>query len=134
MGTWAAVVKSGVAFSFGIAAALLASCDTPRQYAEIIAPQNGWWENAPTTDDYKAAYPTSAVVNNISGQVMLICLILPTRHVDCAVQSETPQNWGFGDAALVLSQDFVTKPADQDQRLKIGSRIRVPVRFVVPPD
>ena len=121
-------MKFGAAGFFSLVGVLLSGC-VAGEPATVIAPANRWWENAPSPDAYAAVYPTAAFYQGLSGRVILNCLILPARKLDCFVQSETPADYGFGDAALSLSHDFVVRPADQDKRLKIGSRIGVPVRF-----
>jgi hypothetical protein len=121
-------IETAAAGALCIAVALLSGC-VAGEPATVLAPVNGWWENAPGPDDYAAVYPSAAMYQGVSGRVILNCLILPSRKLDCFVQSETPDTFGFGDAALTLSHDFVVRPVDQDKRLKIGSRIAVPVRF-----
>jgi len=57
---------------------------------------------------------------------------LPDRHLNCVVEREAPPDLEFGKAALFLSRDFVVKPDQQDPRLKIGSRIMIPIIFSTP--
>ena len=121
-------MKYRVALLLSIAGAFLASCVSGED-AQITSPESGWWENAPSADDILAVYPTKAYYSWTDGRVVLNCLILPKRSLDCVVQSETPPAFGFGEAALSLSHIFVVRPVEKDPRLRIGSRIVVPIEF-----
>lgn len=123
-----------VGLMLGLMAAMLAaSCETfEDEYYyersgpdEIIAP--GFYERLPTADQLYAAYPENALVNNVKARVILLCTVQPSRALSCAVENEGVQGWGFGAAALKVSQLFlVAKGAAQP-----GQQVRVPIRFEV---
>ncbi len=72
-------------------------------------------------------YPRRAITRNMEGQVVLDCLVNTSGALGCAVVSETPANWGFGDAALRISRDYRMSPAMRD-----GAPVEGRYRMVVP--
>ncbi len=72
-------------------------------------------------------YPSRALARNITGAVILNCLVEVSGALNCAVESETPANWGFGDAALRISRDYRMVPALRDgHAVEARYRMRVP--------
>jgi len=72
-------------------------------------------------------YPRRALARDISGQVLLDCLVDTNGALNCAIVSETPTNWGFGQAALRIAQDHRMVPASRDGQAVHGRyRMRVP--------
>lgn len=83
------------------------------------------WSQRPR--DLARYYPRRAMANNVEGQVVLDCLVNVAGALSCRVVSETPANWGFGDAALRISRDYAMVPASRDGQLVEGRyRMRVP--------
>lgn len=77
--------------------------------------------------DLARYYPRRAIPREIEGEVLLDCLVSTTGALNCAVLSETPQNWGFGEAALRIARDHRMVPATRDGRPVEGRyRMRVP--------
>lgn len=123
-----------VALALGMAAAAMtAGCEMleddygyeyERARADTIeAP--GFYERLPTADQLYAAYPEEALRQGVKARVMLLCTVQPSRALSCAVESEGTAGWGFGAAAMTVSQHFlVAKNAAQP-----GQRVRVPIRF-----
>ena len=50
---------------------------------------------------------------------------------DCKVAEETPGAFGFGAAALKLSQYFRIRPETEDGQAVDGAQVRVPLTFGV---
>lgn len=77
--------------------------------------------------DLARYYPARPLARNITGEVVLECLVDTNGVLNCAVASETPANWGFGDAALRIARDYRMVPAMQDGQAVEGRyRMRVP--------
>ncbi len=92
---------------------------------EITTP--AWAERAPTAQQIYQAYPSNAVVQGVTARVILLCTVAQTRALSCAVENEGVPGWGFGAAALKVSQLFLVKQG----AIAVGQQIRVPIRFEV---
>ena len=73
-------------------------------------------------------YPRRAMERGVEGQVVLDCSVTNTGLLNCAVVSETPRNWGFGEAALRISRDYQMVPATRDG-VPIEGRYRMVAPF-----
>ena len=74
-----------------------------------------------------AYYPRRAEDRGVTGEVVLDCLVSTIGRLDCGVVSETPRNWGFGQAALAISRYHGMAPATEDGIAVLGRyRMRVP--------
>lgn len=90
--------------------------------AEITNPR--WLRRPQSLASY---YPRRALARDISGQVLLDCLVDTNGALNCAIISETPLNWGFGEAALRIARDHRMVPATHDGQAVQGRyRMRVP--------
>lgn len=100
----------------------------PQTWSGPPGPQvitNPRWLRQPR--DLARYYPPRALARSITGQVVLDCLVDANGALNCAVASETPTNWGFGDAALRISRDYRMVPAMRDgQSVEARYRMRVP--------
>lgn len=77
--------------------------------------------------DLARYYPRRAVQMNMQGQALLDCIVETTGALRCTVVSETPEGWGFGQAALRIARDYRMVPASQNGRAVEGYyRMRVP--------
>ena len=80
--------------------------------------------------DLARYYPRRAMERGVEGQVVLDCMVATTGMLSCAVVSETPRNWGFGDAALRISRDYQMVPATRDGQPVVGRyRMVAPFRL-----
>ena len=88
----------------------------------VINPQ---WVRQPR--DLARYYPDRALRREVEGRVVLDCGVSIRGALDCAVVSETPANWGFGEAALRISRDYQMVPA-----MRGGVPVEARHRMVVP--
>lgn len=91
--------------------------------AEVVDPH---WLRRPR--DLARYYPRRALERGVEGRVVLNCAVDVRGALACAVASETPANWGFGEAALRISRDYRMVPAVQDGR-PVEARYRMVVPF-----
>lgn len=88
----------------------------------IVSPQ---WVRQPR--DLARYYPERALRREIEGRVVLECGVSVRGALNCVVVSETPANWGFGEAALRISNDYRMVPA-----MRGGIAVEARHRMVVP--
>ena len=91
----------------------------------ILNPQ---WVRRPR--DLARYYPARALARGQEGRAVLDCAVSVTGTLSCIVASETPANWGFGDAALRIARDYQMVPAMRDG-VPIPARHRMVVPFEV---
>ena len=125
-----------VVLMLGLAAAMTAAgCEMLEDEGEYYYEHSGpdeittppWAERAPTAQQIYQAYPSNAVVQGVTARVILLCTVAQTRALSCAVENEGVPGWGFGAAALKVSQLFLVKQG----AIAVGQQIRVPIRFEV---
>ncbi|MEQ1618798.1 MAG: TonB family protein [Terricaulis sp.] len=74
-------------------------------------------------------YPPAAFAAGMAGEVQLDCAVAVDGRLDCTIVSETPPDWGFGDAALALASEHVMTPPTQAGAPARGHyRMRIPFR------
>ena len=74
-------------------------------------------------------YPSAAVPKHILGKTMLHCTVDVDGYLsDCSVQSETPPDEGFGNAALEATGFMRMRPAT-NYGVPVRSPINVPLTF-----
>lgn len=93
--------------------------------AEITNPR---WVRQPR--DLERYYPARALARGETGSVLLNCRVDVGGALHCAVVSETPVGWGFGDAALRIARDYRMVPAMRDG-VAVEGRYRMRVPFEV---
>jgi TonB family protein len=88
------------------------------------------WERRPTARDIAQAYPDEALRSSQSGSVVLLCVILPDRTLDCRVDREAPNHQGFAIAALRVARAFKLSEDQLGQPgLTIGDTLTIPINF-----
>ncbi len=87
------------------------------------------WEETFAFQDFSRVYPRRAYRRRQNGSAELSCVILDTRRLACDVMSETPAGWGFGQAALDLTEEMLAGPALRDGSPAPGFRFTAPFEF-----
>jgi TonB family protein len=84
------------------------------------------WAALPNGDQMRAVYPAFAMEHAVEGRATLACQVATGGAMqNCSVAAESPQGFGFGDAALKLAPLF--RLAGDG-----GGDVRIPIRFSVP--
>jgi len=86
---------------------------------------------APSPADLMARYyPDRALRMRVEGIGRVRCKVVANGFLDdCGVVSETPPDFGFGDAALKILKTYQVDAA----KYAPGSNVTLPVRFNIPP-
>jgi protein TonB len=101
----------------------------PKPHIPIITKPD--WSKKPDSSDMERYYPDRAQRMNTGGLVRMSCNVTATGQLSgCSVESETPPDFGFGDAALKLSKLFKMRPMTADGQPVGGSMVIVPIKFV----
>jgi protein TonB len=88
------------------------------------------WLRKPTGDDIARYYPERAQRLSMSGRAVIGCMVAPDgRLVDCKVLSESPLQWGFGEAAIRMSSQFRMRPKTIDGQPVDSGQVRIPILF-----
>jgi TonB family protein len=84
------------------------------------------WAELPNAEQMRAVYPAFAMEHAVEGRVTLACQAGAGGAMrNCSVAAESPQGFGFGEAALKLAPLF--RRAGDD-----GGDVRIPIRFSAP--
>lgn len=96
----------------------------------IIA--NPDWLQKPTGDEIARYYPDRAARLGIQGRAVIGCVVSAEGLLKaCSVESETPDDEGFGVAAIKMSHAFKMRPMTRDGTPVEGATIRIPIRFTL---
>lgn len=98
---------------------------------EVVKPA---WVTRPSASDISAYYPKAAFEAKSQGSAMLTCRVSADGGLyACRVISEGPEGEGFGKAALNMTGLFEMRPMKIDGRPIEGAVVKIPFRFVMPP-
>jgi TonB family protein len=87
------------------------------------------WLARPTGSDIVQHYPRRAMEVGRPGHVVLVCAVRENGSLSCHVGHENPLGWGFGEAALRLTELFRMAPQTMSGASTAGATITVPIRF-----
>lgn len=77
-------------------------------------------------------YPKAALDARVEGLAVADCAVdAKNLTYDCRIHSESPEGWGFGEAAVAMASRVRIAAPDYD-RMR-SPRARVPIRFRLPP-
>lgn len=111
----------------------IATLDPPRQPATpprdpvIHDPR---WISQPGADEFARFYPERALRMGREGEATLRCQVSAGGRLhDCQVSGETPENFGFGDAAIKLARYMRIAPKTIDGQPVDGGVLVEPIKF-----
>ena len=92
------------------------------------------WKSKPDADLLQSVYPPEALERSVDGAVRLDCRVTATgKTSNCTILSETPAEYGFGQAALSIADSLEFYPTKHDGAAVETAHVRIPVTFSPPP-
>lgn len=88
------------------------------------------WARLPDARDLERFYPPRAREQEVEGRSTIRCSVTAQGTlVDCSVVSESPDGYGFGEAAVRMSSRFRMRPRTIDGQPVEGGTVTVPIRW-----
>lgn len=123
----AGAVSMGFLKAAAIAAAMVSAGSKP---AIITNPD---WVERPSAEDLAEHYPDLAQALLIPGRATISCKVTPQGSLQgCRSVGESPQDLGFGRAAVAMSPHFKMRPMTVNGQAVEGGEVRIPIRFALP--
>jgi TonB family protein len=101
----------------------------------FLAPgdSNPDWVRKPTGADLAAAFPTRALQDGKAGKAIIKCNVTLEGFLErCTVLFESPEDYGFGAAALQLSAQFRMSPKIRGGKPVPGGEVTIPIIWGAP--
>ena len=77
-----------------------------------INPNKASWVRVPSNPEFALMYPSKAKAAHVTGIASIRCHVAPSGALDsCVLISESPADYGFGEAALAMNGLFRMAPA-----------------------
>lgn len=91
--------------------------------------KNPDWLRKPNANTIAGVHPVRAMREGRSGTATISCKVTVNGFLDrCTVASESPEGYGFGEAALILSKQFAMTPTIRGGKAVEGS-VRIPINW-----
>lgn len=91
------------------------------------------WLERPSGEAFAEHYPKLAGMLEITGFAQISCAVTEAGRLrGCTVDKESPKAFGFGRAALAMSDAFRMKPQTVDGKAVPDGVVCIPLRFVFP--
>lgn len=87
------------------------------------------WAREPNARDFARYFPDDALDEGTSGNVTLSCIIGGSGRLACSVASESPDGYGFGNAAIGISRQLRVRTTLPDGSSAEGRELRLPLSF-----
>ncbi len=101
----------------------------PAVFNKLLSHTSPDWLVRPTADDISRVYPRDARRRHIVGSAVLQCTVDVNGYLsDCMVSDETPNDAGFGNAALEITAYIRMTPATTFG-VPVESAVNVPIKF-----
>lgn len=87
------------------------------------------WVQRPTGEHLAAHYPEDAMHRGMGGEATIECIVRPDGRLgQCIVESESPEEAGFGEATLALARYFRMA---REGGFPNEVRVRIPIRWQI---
>jgi TonB family protein len=94
---------------------------------------NPHWHTKPRAEDIESAYPPGAAKLRVAGEAAIACRVRTTgKLMACQVVYEKPLGYGFGKAALQMTNQFKFTPMSVDGVPSDDGHVRIPITFKPP--
>lgn len=69
------------------------------------------WDQRPNARAFAVHFPRGALRERVQGAATLCCRVTEDRRLDCSAPVEWPAGYGFGQASITISRDFLMSEA-----------------------
>lgn len=98
--------------------------------AVVVDPGSSDWVRTPDPSAWDSYYPVAARLASVSGAASVRCSMSREGSLAaCAVLTEAPAGWGFGDAALGLSAWYRLGGSSRERLAESGADLEIPMSF-----